>query len=245
MKLAFLGKGGSGKSTLASSAVRYLRGAGYQLLAIDADHNMDLSYSFGAAGLGPFLGSEPQLIKRHLGVADEASFAEALARGRDTNISFSFDPADSFTASISTRLDDGLTLITAGPHTDAVRFGGDCSHSLSAPLKAYLPLLTLAATQAVIVDERAGTDPVATGILKGIDRAVIVVEPTIQSIRVACQLSEELRIAEVRYVFVANKVADEDEAMYEGLPSVPVSRVPFSRDQAVIGKAMERLFSSV
>jgi len=50
MKIAFLGKGGSGKSTLATAAVRHLHSTGRHVLAIDADHNMDLSFNLGADG---------------------------------------------------------------------------------------------------------------------------------------------------------------------------------------------------
>ena len=45
MRVAFLGKGGSGKSTMATAFVQELRSRGMQVLAIDADHNMDLSYN--------------------------------------------------------------------------------------------------------------------------------------------------------------------------------------------------------
>jgi CO dehydrogenase maturation factor len=243
MKVAFLGKGGSGKSTLATHAVKYLHGSGYSVLAIDADHNMDLSFNLGATGEESFLGSDPGLIKEHLGVSREATFAEALKQGSLENIRFRIDPPDPFTSRIATQLSERLSLITAGPHTDAVRYGGDCSHSLSAPLKVYLPLLSLASRQAVVIDERAGTDPVATGILEGVDRAVIVVEPTVHSVRVARQISEELTLAGVPHMFAANKAGDEDAAIFEPLPFPPSARIPFSKGADGVEEAMHMLFS--
>ena len=244
MKIAFLGKGGSGKSTLAAHAVRYLRNHGYSVLAIDADHNMDLSYNLGATGDQSFLGTDPTSIKKYIGVSPATSFSDALAYASHNGIGFQINPPDSFTASISSKIDDGLQLMTAGPHTDSVRFGGDCSHSLAAPLKVYLPLLKLGSQQAVVVDERAGTDPVATGILKGIDHAVIVAEPTVHSVKVACQISKELVIAGVAHVFVANKTTDND-ALYRELPVAPVARVAFSQDEEAISRSMEQLFSKL
>jgi len=206
MKVAFLGKGGSGKSTLATALVRHLAARGKRVLAIDADHNMDLSYNLGASPT-VFLGSDPYAIKRHVGVIESSSFAHTRARALKNSVSFQLSPQDSFTASVTTTLSPTLLLMTAGPHTDIVRSGEHCSHSLAAPLKVYLPLLILTENEAVVIDERAGTDPVATGILKEIDLAVIVREPTVNSARVAEQIRQELDLADIPHLIVDNKIA--------------------------------------
>ncbi len=206
MKLAFLGKGGSGKSTMATAVVRQLRMREVRVLAIDADHNMDLSYNLGAEP-SLFLGSDPDRIKEYVGSARVGTYGDALKVGKEKHISFTLSPADEFTRSVSIELEDGLRLMTAGPHTDRVRTQEACSHSLAAPLKVYLPLLKLKQNEAVVIDERAGTDPVATGILSGVDLAVIVQEPTINSRRVAGQIRRELELAGVRHIIVDNKEA--------------------------------------
>jgi CO dehydrogenase maturation factor len=204
LKTAFLGKGGSGKSTLATAFVRTLRSRGLNVLAIDADHNMDLSYNFGASP-SLFLGTDPDRIKEYAGAARDSTYREALARARETGISFRAFPPDAYTDSVSIALEDGLRLMTAGPHTERVRSQEACSHSLAAPLKLYLPLLSIGENEAVVIDERAGTDPVATGILSGVDLAIIVQEPTVQSRRVAEQIRGELELAGVPYVIANNK----------------------------------------
>jgi CO dehydrogenase maturation factor len=205
MKVAFLGKGGSGKSTMATAFVQQLRASGVRVLAIDADHNMDLSYNLGAHP-SVFLGTDPDKIKTHVGSSREGTYAEALNKGKDNGFKFEIFPADTYTESVSVQLEDDLRLITAGPHTDRVRSQEACSHSLAAPLKVYLPLLHLKDGEAVVIDERAGTDPVATGILAGVDLAVIVQEPTVNSRRVANQIKQELDIAGIRYLVVDNKI---------------------------------------
>jgi CO dehydrogenase maturation factor len=245
MKIAFLGKGGSGKSTLATHAVRYLNGAGHTVLAIDADHNMDLSFNLLSGEAEIFLGANPDLIKRHIGIGDDATFSEALSKGLDNGIRFGINPMDRFTAQVSKQVSNKLFLITAGPHTEAVRFGGDCSHSLSAPLKAYLPLLVLGEEETAVVDERAGTDPIATGILRGVEQAIVVADPTVQGVRVAGQISKELVLARVPHLFVANKVRSGDEAIYASLSSPLSARVPFSPDAGAIYEAMRTLFSDL
>lgn len=204
MKIAFLGKGGSGKSTMAVALVEELRLRGRQVLAIDADHNMDLSYGLGAEP-SLFLGSDPERIKEYVGSKRTARYLEALETGRKANVEFKFSPVDEYTASVSIKVDERLRLITAGPHTERVRQQESCSHSLAAPLKVYLPLLKLNAGEFVVIDERAGTDPVATGILSGVDLAVIVREPTVNSSRVALQIRNELKLAGVPHIVVDNK----------------------------------------
>jgi CO dehydrogenase nickel-insertion accessory protein CooC1 len=191
---------------MATGMVRLLRARGVHVLAIDADHNMDLSYNLGADP-SLFLGTDPDLIKEYLGTARSGTFAEALQHGRGRGTAFTLHPADAFTARASVELEEGLRLMTAGPHTDRVRTQEACSHSLAAPLKAYLPLLQLRKDEAVVIDERAGTDPVATGILAGIDLAVVVREPTVNSQRVAEQIARELTIASVPFVLADNKLS--------------------------------------
>ena len=204
MKIAFLGKGGSGKSTMATAFVRELRARGVRVLAIDADHNMDLSYNLGAEP-SLFLGSDPERIKEHVGSARTDTYLNVLKTAKENDIIFTLFPADKYTLGISIELDKGLRLITAGPHTDRVRSQEYCSHSLAAPLKVYLPLLRLNLNEAVVIDERAGTDPVATGILSGVDLAVIVREGTANSARVAEQIKSELGLAEIPHIIVDNK----------------------------------------
>jgi len=208
MKIAFLGKGGSGKTTLATAMVRHLRDGGKRVLAIDADHNMDLVFNLGADSLPQYLGTDPSRIKTAVGASVEDDFGHARNLATHLGVTFRLSPPDAYTADMAMQIAPDLFVMAAGPHTDIVRSGARCSHSLASPLKLYLPLLVLAEDEAVVIDERAGTDPVATGILSGVDRAVIVREPTIHSMRVAEQIRCELEYAKVPYVIVDNKIKD-------------------------------------
>ncbi|MDQ5955081.1 MAG: dehydrogenase maturation factor [Patescibacteria group bacterium] len=204
MKIAFLGKGGSGKSTMATALVQHLQGVGYKVLAIDADHNMDLAYNL-VAEPSVFLGADPDAIKEYVGCTREDSFGASMRSAQERGVRFNAFPADPFTEAHTTLVDDRLRLMVAGPHTERVRSQDACSHSLAAPLKTYIPLLQLRENEAVVIDERAGTDPVATGILSGVTLAVIVEEPTINSERVAKQIAHELQLANVPHIVVHNK----------------------------------------
>ena len=68
------------------------------------------------------------------------SYSDALRMGKESGKSFALSPADGYTESVSIELGENLRLITAGPHTERVRSQEACSHSLAAPLKAYLLL---------------------------------------------------------------------------------------------------------
>lgn len=204
MKIAFLGKGGSGKSTMATAFVRELRKRNLKVLAIDADYNMDLSYNLGVEP-SLFLGSDPEYIKEYVGSKRSDTYINVIKSAREKKINFFAFPPDKYTEKISIELDSGFRLITAGPHTDRIRSQEYCSHSLTAPLKVYLPLLKLNSEENVVIDERAGTDPVATGILNGVDLTAIIREQTVNSTRVANQIKHELELAKIPHIVIDNK----------------------------------------
>jgi CO dehydrogenase nickel-insertion accessory protein CooC1 len=193
------------------------------------DFSFNLGAEFPARSLpARFLGSNSTLIKHHVGLNDEATFAESLRAAQEKNITFRTTPPDPFTDVISEEIAPGLRTIVVGPHTDFVRSGARCSHSLAAPLKVYLPRLERARDEIVILDERAGCDPVATGILSSMALAVIVVEPTVHSVRVAHQIAHELALQNVPFAFAANK-ANSDNAVFNDLPKRPMISIPFSQ----------------
>lgn len=189
---------------MATAFVREFRKRGMKVLAIDADHNMDLSYNLGAEP-SVFLGSDPERIKEYLGFDRSDKYLDVLKQAKQTGKEFVVFSPDKYTEEVTVKIDEGLRLLTAGPHTERVRAQEACSHSLAAPLKVYVPLLRLKENEAVVIDERAGTDPVATGILNGVDLAVIVREPTINSSRVAEQIKQELVLANIPHLVVDNK----------------------------------------
>ncbi len=225
MILGFLGKGGSGKSSVATQMTLHLAAAQRTVLAVDADHNMDLSYNLlnGELPSLRFLGDSSLDIMAYAGLNNGERY-EALFLTK-TLVRFRLSPPDSFTGKYTFPIREGLALMAAGPQTDAVLYGKACSHVLTTPLKVFLPLLQLAEGQAVVVDEKAGADGVSTGIVTGIDVGVIVAEPAIHSIKVALQIAELMDFHETPYVFVGNKVGsdDDEDFLTEKLGQKPVA----------------------
>lgn len=212
MILGFLGKGGSGKSTVATQMALWLHSQDKEVLAIDADHNMDLAYNLTKGELPEMnhLGSSREDLFKTLEV-NAPTFKDAFKSASNDNKNFYLSKTDPFTKKYSHELQDCMHIMMAGPQTKKVLKGGACSHSLTAPLKVYLPLLKLEPNQAVVVDEKAGADGVSTGVVTGFDMGVIVVEPSLHSTKTARQIAELMEQFDTPYVFVANKIASSDD----------------------------------
>ena len=231
MIFGFLGKGGSGKSTLATQMVRYLHGNEKNVLAVDADHNMDLAYNLGFDGDGPYIGGSFLPLREQFGLTLEDP-TEDIFTGALPSTRFSFTRPDAYSKQMVTRLENCLYLMMSGPQSDVVLHGSHCSHSLAAPLKLYLPLLALEENEAVVVDEKASVDAVSTGIPTGFDLAVVVAEPRLHSVRAAKQIAEMLDWYNVPRVVVLNKYHNEadNDVFASAFGHEPFARVGASSD---------------
>ena len=211
MILGFLGKGGSGKSSVATQMALFLHGQVKTVLAVDADHNMDLSFNLSVGQLPKmkYLSESLKDMQIFVGLSDTSKYSQAFIN--DVEARFSLSPLDTVTSTYSTKVKENLYLMAAGPQTDTVLYGKACSHSLTTALKVYLPLLALKENEMVVVDEKAGADGVTTGIVTGIDVGVIVCEPALHSVKTARQIAELMDFYETPYVFVGNKVTTSED----------------------------------
>lgn len=194
MKIGFLGKGGSGKSSVSWLATQVLLEREQDVLAIDADHNMDLAHILGVQVDAAF----PTLHRAHdeflaaVGQEADKRWYEIVLDGR-TLPSFTIGPNDAFTDSVTMSLTPQLKLMVVGLGAEDVLFSSRCAHGHSAPLKYYLPLLQLTEQQTCVIDGVAGVDMMNFGLFTGADTVGVVVEPHPNSIRVYREVS---RIAE-------------------------------------------------
>lgn len=207
MIVGILGKGGSGKSTTATNMVRFLASDARSIvLAIDSDHNMDLTYNLDQSEDLNYLGSSLSDLKAASGLDEIDNYR--LALNKNNQGLFKLYPKDIFTEKYSKTISQNLSLMSAGPQTNEILSDRSCSHILFTSLKVYLPLLSLEDNEWVIVDEKAGADGASTGIPTGFDIALIVSEPTIHGIKTAKQIATLLEHYSVPYEFILNKVAD-------------------------------------
>lgn len=211
MKIAFVGKGGSGKSSISWLAARLAAAQGMQVLAIDADYNMDLSANLGwqESSATNFLNGAETDLEKILQLGDADAWNEI--GGRDQAPVFSFGKqADSFTANYAERLPSGIDLMVWGAPHEALMYGSRCAHAYMKPVKYYLPFLKTENNQLVIVDSVAGTDMVSYGLYLGVDAIVVVVEGTRQSINVYQQIKAIADELGIPAVAVLNKATGNE-----------------------------------
>lgn len=232
MIIGFLGKGGSGKSSAATQMALFFHTQGKTVLAVDADHNMDLSYNLcnGQLPEMKYIGGSLKDMQTFINLPDSSKYSEAFLV--DITAQFSLSPADIITTQYTKKINTTMYLMAAGPQTDTVLYGKACSHSLSTALKVYLPLLTLQENEVVVVDEKAGADGVTTGIVTGIDIGVIVCEPSLHSIKTAKQIAGLMDFYQTPYLFVGNKISDSEDKDFieKELGITPVVYLPESNN---------------
>lgn len=226
MIIGFFGKGGSGKSSVSTQVALWLHQQDKEVLAVDADHNMDLSFNLFKGELPEdiaYFGSKLQEINQYVGLEEGQKYSEVFFK--EASNTFSVEPKDRMTQELTTEVTKKLNVMVAGPQTDTVLYGKSCSHILTTPLKVYLPLLEVQDDQWVVIDEKAGADGVTTGIVTGIDVGVIICEPAKHSIKTAKQIAELMDFYETPYVFVGNKVqsSDDKDFITEELGQEPVT----------------------
>jgi CO dehydrogenase maturation factor len=213
MILGFFGKGGSGKTTTSFRCAESLKSCSTHVLAVDADHNMDLAYNFGLTDSVACLGADATI---------------GLVKLQDKT--YTLSSLDEIDSRYLHRVSDGLSLLLAGPHTDPIFKGDLCSHGLLKPIIHYLARLHLKEGENVVVDATAGMDSIGAGLPSCLDAGVVCVEPTVHSIKVAHQLLEGLSRLNVPTVVVANKLQTEQQAndTLASFPGKQIISIPFS-----------------
>jgi CO dehydrogenase nickel-insertion accessory protein CooC1 len=211
MKIAFVGKGGSGKSSISWLAIKTIENMGSVVLAIDADHNMDLTSNLGLnPDITPLMHKTEQEFMELIGVTKVSG---VLSKDVNTLPSFTTKPQDKYTASIATRVTANISLINIGLGAPDVMFSGKCAHGLSGPLKYYLGLLE-EKDDFVVIDSVAGADMLNYGLYAGIDVVIGIVEPHRNSIKVFEQIQDICRKSLIPCFAVVNKPVDND--FYKG-----------------------------
>ncbi len=220
MKIAFVGKGGSGKSSVSWLAVKTIENMGFSVLAIDADHNMDLTSNLGLdPDTTPFMHKTEKEFMEHVGVAKVSG---VLAKDINDLPSFTTNPQDTYTSSISTKVSDKVSLINIGLGAPDVMFSGKCAHGLSGPLKYYLGLLN-EKDDFIVIDSVAGADMLNYGLYAGIDAVIGVVEPHRNSIKVFEQIQDICRKSLIPCFTIVNKPTGND--FYKDFVSKNTSKI--------------------
>ncbi len=212
--IAFCGKGGTGKSTLAALAVRYVAEQLEQnVLAVDADAN---------ASLGELLGVE---------VTSSVSDISEDAVGQRLKV----DPGMSKPRHIEYLVQqciveaDGFDLLVMGRPE-----GSGCYCYVNHLLRSFLEGLA-SSYPYVVMDNEAGMEHLSRLTTSQVDLLVVVVEPTIPSVRAAeriLELASSLPVQIGRAGLLVNRVREGGipelvRARLEGLRAPVLGEVPY------------------
>jgi CO dehydrogenase maturation factor len=204
MKIAVAGKGGVGKTFFASTLSRLLAREGYNVLAVDADPNINLGYSLGVSSeitenIVPLSDNEA-LIREKTGVAP----TEALGA------MFNMTPTvNDIVERFGVEAPDGVKLLVMG----TVK-GGDtgCMCGANALLRVLVQHLLIQRKDILIMDMVAGLEHLGRGTARRMDAMIVILEPRMKSVDTLKRILKMASEIEVKEIFaVGNKVATEAE----------------------------------
>ncbi len=207
MKIAVAGKGGVGKTFISGTLARLLARDGYNVLAVDADPNINLASTLGipsevSEGILP-LSDNDALIEEKTGVAPGRSYGSV----------FRLTPTVSnIVEKYGVVSPDGVQLLVMG----TVK-GGDtgCMCPANALLRVLIQHLLIQRKDVVIMDMVAGLEHLGRGTARRVDTMLVVVEPRMKSvdtIRRILKLAAEIEVQEV--LAVGNKINNETERRF-------------------------------
>lgn len=232
MKIAVAGKGGVGKTFIASTLCRLLASDGYNVLAVDADPNINLGYSLGVPSdvvdsILP-LTENDALIREKTGVSSDEAYAPIFNMAPTVD-----DIVDRF----GVNAPGGVKLLVMG----TVRGGGTgCMCGANALLRVLVQHLLIQRGEVLVMDMVAGLEHLGRGTARRMDAMLVVVEPRMKSMdtmRRIIRLAEEIEIKEV--LAVGNKVGREAERRFimENMDAMEVPVVAYVPYDDAVGEA--------
>lgn len=222
MRIAVAGKGGVGKTFISGTLARLLAQAGYSVLVIDADPNINTASSIGisaevAEKIVP-LSDNDGLILEKTGVAPGKSYGQI----------FRLTPTVSdIVEDFGVVGPDGVKLLVMG----TVK-GGDagCMCPSNALIRVLIQHLLIQRKEVLVMDMVAGLEHLGRGTARRMDTMLVVVEPRMKSIdtvRRIIKLAGDIEIKEV--LAVGNKIRNATERTFieEKLKELGISIVAY------------------
>jgi len=202
MKLAVAGKGGVGKTLLAGTLARLFAQDGYNVLAIDNDNAMNLSYTLGIdkevkEDITP-ISDMKNLVKERTDVAGGGAGIYNI----NPEVS---DIPDRFKVPGP----DGLELLVLGGIEEP---SSGCLCPENALIRTLLHNLFIKRDEVVVVDFEAGLEHLGRGTAKGIDVMLVITEPSQKSLDLSkkiIDLSKKLGV--INIYLIANKISNDNQ----------------------------------
>ena len=191
MKILVSGKGGAGKSAVSILLAKELRKRGNTILLDSDESNMLLPKSLGL--------KTPDTIANYLGGRDRVR----LEITEHEKIRINELPLDYYS-----KTSDGIIYAAVGKIEE---LGEGCACPFGFLSKELLKRIEMEPNQYLIVDAEAGIEHLGRGIEEGIDRLIVVIDPTAEGVEIAKKLvSEASRIGKPIHI-ILNKVTQDVE----------------------------------
>ncbi len=185
VRVVVVGKGGVGKSTLTAMLARTMARRGASVLAVDADEQRNL---------GSTLGLDAATLAAIVPLAANADYVEektGARPGEGAGAMLRLNPNTSDVVDrLSTEAPDGVRLLVMG---GVARAGGGCLCPENALLAAAISNMRLRRGEVVLMDTHAGVEHFGRALARGFDRALVVVEPTLNSVQVGLETAHLAR----------------------------------------------------
>lgn len=194
-RVVITGKGGVGKTSLTALLAGALAQHGYDVLAVDADPQMNLPYA---------LGMPTEEVRQIVPLSDNADYVEektGARPGEGWGLLFRLNPdvrdvVDRFGAPAF----DGVRALVMGTVTQPA---AGCLCPENSLLDAVVGMLSLRDGEAILMDTQAGVEHFGRAIARGFHQAIVVSDPTFNGVQVAlhtARLARDLEIPAVHLV---------------------------------------------
>ena len=199
MKISVCGKGGNGKSVLTSLLANQAISRGLGVIVVDSDESN--------SGLFKMLGFETPPVPLMEIVGGKNKLREKMSQPNILSEShFSIREIPSLYLIRS----NGLAMVSIGKILQALE---GCACPMGVLSREFLKKLRLGEKEIAIIDMEAGVEHFGRGIDEGIDRVLLVIEPSFESIAVAEKIKGLASRLDKAVSAVLNKIDSERIAL--------------------------------
>jgi len=205
-RIIISGKGGVGKTTITALLARIFAEKGFTTLAVDEDPQMNLPFAAGIPwderGRIVPLTQNLDYVEEKTGARPGAGWGLMLTLNPDVS-----DVVERF----GVRAPGGVNILVMGT---VVQAASGCLCPENTLLESVIRYINLREGEVILMDTPAGVEHFGRSIAKGFHQAVIVTDPSFNSVQVAerlARLAKELGIPSVHLVI--NRVRSKDDTL--------------------------------
>ena len=203
-RVVITGKGGVGKTTTTAILSHLFAKEGYNVLAVDEDPQMNLPYAVGipkeeSDRIVP-LTKNLDYIEEKVGARPGEGWGLMLTLNPDVS-----DVVERF----GIKGPNGINLLVMGT---VIQAATGCLCPENALLDAVVRYMDVRKKEVILMDTQAGVEHFGRGLAQGFKNAVLVTEPTFNSIQVVKHSAELAKELDIPYIYlVVNRVRSEKD----------------------------------